>query len=698
MTIQVLHTHGRPDRDFPMSANPFFEPWSTPFEAPPFASIAPEHFGPAFERSIAEHQAEIDAIASDPRPADFDNTIGALERSGASLERVKGVFWNLASADTSDTLQDIERNISPVLARHYQSVVLNAGLFRRIDALWAGRADLRLSPEQDRVLELTHKNFVRGGARLDQAGRQRLAAITERLAVLGTTFGQNILADEKSFLMLLETEEDLAGLPASLRDAAAQVASERGVAGRYAITLGRSLIEPFLKFSSRRDLREKAFTAWIARGENDGPHDNRPIVAETVALRAERAALLGFASFADYKLDDTMAKTPAAARQLLQTVWEAAKVKASHEEGELRAVVNQEGGNFDLAPHDWRYYAEKVRKANYDLDEAEIKSYLALEDIIAAAFDTASRLFGLVFTQRDDVPVYHPDVRAYEVRDRDGRHLALFLGDYFARPSKRSGAWNSGFRAQSKLDGDTRPIVVNVMNFAKAGEGEPTLLSFDDARTLFHEFGHALHSMLSDVTYPSIAGTNVARDFVEFPSQLYEHWLMRPEVLERFARHAVTRQLMPQTLLDRIKAAQNFNQGFAAVEYCSSAIVDLDFHSLPAARAKEVTDPIAFERDVLERIGMPRPIAMRHRTPHFAHVFAGDGYSAGYYSYLWSEMLDADGFRAFEENGVFDSAVAERLRHNVLAAGNRQTPEEAYLAFRGRLPSVDTLLEKRGLA
>ncbi len=681
-----------------MTANPFFEPWSTPFEAPPFPSIAPEHFGPAFERAIAEHEAEIDTIANDARPPDFNNTIGALERAGASLNRVNGVFWNLASSDTNDSLQEIERNVSPVLARHRQRTMLNRALFRRIDALFTEPGSLDLSDEQRRVLDLTRKDFVRSGATLDQAGRERLAAIAERLAVLGTMFGQNVLADEKSFLMLLENEEDLAGLPGSVRDAAAQAATERGLPGHHAIMLGRSLIEPFLKFSSRRDLREKAFKAWLARGENAGPHDNRPIVAETVALRAERAALLGYASFADYKLDDSMAKTPAAARHLLERVWERALLKAAQEEGELRAVVAQEGGNFELAPHDWRYYAEKVRKARYDLDEAEIKPYLVLDDIIAAAFDTASRLFGLVFTERRDVPLYHPDVRAFEVRDRDGRHLALFLGDYFARPSKRSGAWNSGFRRQSKLDGDTRPIVVNVMNFAQAGEGEPTLLGLDDARTLFHEFGHALHSMLTDVTYPSIAGTNVTRDFVEFPSQLYEHWLLRPEVLERFARHAVTRQPMPAALLHKIDEARNFNQGFAAVEYCSSAIVDLDFHSLSASEAKANVDPIAFEQDVLKRIGMPRPIAMRHRTPHFAHVFSGEGYSAGYYSYLWSEMLDADGFGAFEEVGIFDPAVAERLRRNVLAAGNRQTPEQAYVAFRGRMPSLDTLLEKRGLA
>ncbi len=682
-----------------MTTNPLLVSWTTPFAAPPFGEIAPEHFGPAFERGIADHAAEIESIAANAAAPDFDNTIVALEQAGKTLRRVGGVFWNLTGAHTNENLQEIERTISPILARHYQAISLNAALFRRIDHLFEVIDTLGLDDEQRRVLELTRKSFVRGGAMLDPEGRKRLAEITERLAVLGTTFGQNVLADEKSYLMELAGEEDLAGLPQALRDAAAQAAAERGLRpGQYVITLSRSLIEPFLRFSSRRDLREKAFAAWLARGENDGPHDNRPIVAETLALRAERAGLLGFDTFAAYKLDDTMAKTPDAVRDLLDRVWHHAKIRVGEESDVLRAEVAKEGGNFELEPYDWRYYAEKVRKAQFDLDENEVKSYFVLEDIAAASFDTASRLFGLVFTPRPDVPVYHPDVRAYDVCDKDGRHLALFLADYFARPSKRSGAWNSGFRQQSKLGGETRPIVVNVMNFAKGGEDEPSLLSIDEARTLFHEFGHALHSMLTDVTYPSIAGTSVARDFVEFPSQIYEHWLMRPEVLRRFARHAVTREPMPDALLERIMAAKNFNQGFSAIEYCASAIVDLDFHTLPASSITQASDPIAFERRSLERIGMPRPIAMRHRTPNFAHVFSGDGYSAGYYSYLWSEMLDADGFGAFEESGdIFDAAAAERLKSHVLSAGNRQPPEAAYMAFRGRMPSVETLLEKRGL-
>ena len=680
-----------------MSGNPLFDTWNTPFAAPPFGAIMPEHFGPAFERAIAEHDAEIASIANEVAEPEFGNVVVALEAAGRSLRRVGGVFWNLAGADTNDSLQEIERNMSPMLARHWQRIALDPKLFARLDALFERRDALSLTDEQRRVLDLTHRGFVRGGARLGDADRARLAAIAERLAGLGTSFGQNVLHDEKEFLLVLDGEDDLAGLPPALRDAAAQAASERGLLGRHAITLGRSLIEPFLRFSSRRDLREKAFGAFSTRGEHEGAHDNRPLVAEMVRLRAERAGLLGFPSYAHYKLDDTMAGTPEAVRDLLDRVWTSARAKAAEEQEALAEVVRQEGHDFALAPYDWRHYAEKVRRRDYDLDETEIKGYLVLDDIADAAFDTAAKLFGLTFTLRADVPVYHHDVKAYEVKDRDGRHMALFLADYFARPSKRSGAWNSGFRGQHKLDGDQRPIVVNVMNFAKGGEGEPTLLSLDDARTLFHEFGHALHAMLTDVTYPSIAGTGVSRDFVEFPSQLYEHWFMRPEVLKRFALHHETREPMPDALLERMAAARNFAQGFSSVEYCASALVDMAFHSLTAEAAASGVDPSSVERSTLDAIGMPEAITMRHRTPHFAHVFAGDGYSAGYYSYLWSEMLDADGFKAFEEAGVFDPDTAERLRVNVLAAGNLRPPEEAYMAFRGRMPSVETLLAQRGL-
>jgi peptidyl-dipeptidase Dcp len=674
--------------------NPLLAEWAGALELPPFEAIRPAHFRPAFDRALADHRAEIDAIAENPAPASFENTIAALERSGRALERVASVFFVLAGADTSDEIEAIERDISPLLARHNNALYLNRALYSRIADLYDRRDALSLDAEQARVLERYRTRFVRSGAALERPAQDRLAAINERLASLGTQFGQNVLADEKSFTMVLE-EGDLAGLPEFARAAARAAADDRGHPGKYAITLARSSIETFLQFASRRDLREKAFQAWIARGENGGTTDNRALIGEMVALRAERAKLLGFANFADYRLDDQMAKTPQAARQLLDEVWGRALAKAAVERDALQAMIAEEGGNFALAPHDWRYYAEKLRKARYDLDEAEIKPYFQLDKMIEAAFEAARRLFGLSF-KPVDAALYHSDARAWNVTDAQGRHVALFIGDYFARPSKHSGAWMTSLRDQEKLTGNIRPIVLNVCNFSKPVAGQPALLSFDDARTLFHEFGHALHGMLSDVTYPLLAGTAVPSDFVELPSQLYEHWLEVPEILRKYALHARTGEPMPKALLDRLLATRTFNQGFATVEYTACALVDLDLHSLPDAKMLDVT---AFERNDLERIAMPPEIVMRHRLPHFQHLFSGGGYAAGYYSYMWSEVLDADAFAAFEETGnAFDPATAKRLRDYVYSAGNRRDPADAYKAFRGRLPTVDALLKKRGLA
>ncbi|HET9415337.1 MAG TPA: M3 family metallopeptidase [Pseudolabrys sp.] len=674
--------------------NPLLAGWAGALKLPPFEAIRPAHFRPAFDQALADHRAEIDAIAENPAPASFENTIAALERSGRALERVASVFFVLAGADTSDEIEAIERDISPLLARHNNALYLNRALYSRIADLYDRRDALSLDAEQARVLERYRTRFVRSGAALERPAQDRLAAINERLASLGTQFGQNVLADEKSFTMVLE-EGDLAGLPEFARAAARAAADERGHPGKYAITLARSSIETFLQFASRRDLREKAFQAWIARGENGGTTDNRALIGEMVALRAERAKLLGFANFADYRLDDQMAKTPQAARQLLDEVWGRALAKAAVERNALQAMIAEEGGNFALAPHDWRYYAEKLRKARYDLDEAEIKPYFQLDKMIEAAFETARRLFGLSF-KPVDAALYHSDARAWNVTDAQGRHVALFIGDYFARPSKHSGAWMTSLRDQEKLTGNIRPIILNVCNFSKPAAGQPALLSFDDARTLFHEFGHALHGMLSDVTYPLLAGTAVPSDFVELPSQLYEHWLEVPEILQKYALHARTGEPMPKALLDRLLATRTFNQGFATVEYTACALVDLDLHSLPDAKVLDVT---AFERKDLERIAMPSEIVMRHRLPHFQHLFSGGGYAAGYYSYMWSEVLDADAFAAFEETGnAFDPPTAKRLRDYVYSAGNRRDPEDAYKAFRGRLPTVDALLKKRGLA
>ncbi len=676
--------------------NPFFQPWRGPFGLPPFERIAAEHFVPAYDRAIAEHNAEIAAIAEDASPATFDNTIGALERAGEAMNRVGGVFWNLIGTDSTPQLQQIERELAPKLAAHYSAIGLNEALFRRVETVWRERDRLPLTSEQRRVLELAYDGFVRSGVLLDGAQKTRWAEIAERLASLGAQFAQNVLADEAEWLMELD-EADLGGLPQSLRDAAARTAADRGRPGKWAITLARSSVEPFLAQSARRALREKAFNAWIGRGETGGATDNRAIIAEIIRLRDESARMLGFPTYAHYKLDDQMAKTPERVRALIDSVWTPAKTAAAKERDDLQRIATEDGGNFAIAAHDWRYYTEKARKALHDLDEADIRPYFVLDSVIGAAFDVARRLFGVTFHERKDLALYHREARAFDVRDEAGAHVALFIGDYFARTTKRGGAWMSAFRSQRAMDGeDVRPIVVNVLNFARGAEGRPTLIGLDDARTLFHEFGHALHGMLSKVTYPSISGTGVVRDFVEFPSQLYEHWLLQPEVLSSFARHADTGAPMPDDLVRRIRASEKFNIGFGTVEFCASALVDLDLHLLNPGPDLDV---LAFERAELQRIGMPREIAMRHRTPHFSHIFSGSSYAAGYYSYLWSAVLDTDGFAAFEEAGdIFDPAVAKRLRDHVYSAGGREAPEDAYRHFRGRDPDAKALLRARGFA
>ncbi len=679
------------------NTNPLLQDWQPPYELPPFEHIEAEHFEPGFEIAIKEHESEIAAIAEQAEEATFDNTIVALERCGKRLSRIASLFFNLTSADTNAALQAIEQTIAPKLAAHQNKIYLNADLYGRIDTLYSQREALGLTPEQGRVLERYHTRFARAGAMLDEAGKARVSEIATELAGLCTTFTQNVLAEESGFQLVLEDEEELAGLPDFLRKAAAGAAREAGLEGKHVITFSRSSIEPFLTFSERRDLREHAYRAWLARGSAGGKTDNRALIARIAALRDERAKLLGFDSFAHYKLDDAMAKTPQAVRELLEGVWQPARERALEECEALQAIAREGGANFKLAPWDWRHYQEKVRAERHDLDESEIKPYFQLDRMIDAAFDTAGRLFGLRFEERTDLPRYHEDVRVWEVFDRSGEPMALFLGDYFTRPSKRGGAWMSAYRSQQRIDGHERPVIVNVMNFVKGGEGEPTLLSFDDARTLFHEFGHALHGLLSDVTYPMIAGTSVAGDFVELPSQLYEHWLARPEVLERFAIHAETGKAIPRDLMQRLIAARNFNQGFASVEYLASAIIDMDLHERAASGQDIDIDEI--ERESLARVGMPDEIAPRHRPGHFLHLFSGDSYAAGYYSYLWSEVMDADAFGAFEEAGdVFHPETAGKLHDFIYSAGGSQDPAKAYTDFRGRLPGIGALLEKRGLA
>lgn len=673
-----------------MTDNPFFETWTTPFGVPPFDRIRAEHFPAAFARGMDEHLAEIAAIASDAQPPSFANTIEALERSGRLLDRVCATFFNLTSSNTNDELDAIERDVAARLAQHSMRIALDAALFARVALLYAQRDGLGLAEDQMRLLERRHLGLIRSGAGLSAEAKARMTAISERHALLHTVFGQNVTHDEKEWQLVLQ-EGDLDGLPDFLIAAAAQAAAERGLAGGWVITLARSSVEPFLTFSGRRDLRRQAYEAWVRRGGLDGPHDNKPLIAEIVALRAEQARLLGYDSYAAFKLADSMAKDVGAVESLLAQVWEPAKRKAAAECARLQAVARAEGMNDRVAPWDWRYYAEKVRKAEYDLDEAEVKPYFMLDTMVQALFDTAGRLFGLRFTERTDIPAYHPDVRVYEVADASGQAVGLFLHDNFARPGKRSGAWMSSYRDQETLDGPVLPIVVNNNNFAK---GSPTLLSFDDAKTLFHEFGHALHGLLSRVRYPSQSGTAVRRDFVEFPSQLFEHWFQAPETLRQYARHAETGQPIPEAMLERLLAARTFNQGFATVEYSAAALLDLAFHVLPEP---EIDDVEEFERRVLDRIGMPAEIGVRHRPVHFQHLFAGSGYAAGYYAYLWAEVLDADGFAAFEEAGdVFDPALAALLK-DIYSSGDTRDPMALYTAFRGREPTVEPLLRKREL-
>jgi len=664
--------------------NVLLETWDAAFGLPPFSKLKDEDFGPAFDEALARARAATALIAEGPGTG-FAEVIEAMELADGDLDRVAGVFYNLAGADSTEAREALMRDLAPKMSAYSSEVTNNKALWAKIDALWQGRAALGLTPEQDRVLELYRQMFMRSGAALEGAEAERLTAVKSRLAVLGTAFGQNLLADERGWFMAL-AQADLAALPDFVQAAARAAGEERG--SGPVVTLSRSLVVPFLQFSPNRALREKAYEAWVARGANGGETDNRGIAAEILALRAERAQLLGYGDFATFKLEPEMAKTPDAVRDLLMRVWKPAQAKAIADAGILEAMLVADGLPAPLEPWDWRYYSEKRRKAEHDLDEALLKPYLGLEAMLGAMFDCSARLFGLEFREIAG-PFYHPDVRGWEVT-RGGQHVAVFLGDYFARGSKRSGAWCSAMRGQRKLGGEVRPIVVNVCNFAK---GDPCLLSYDDARTLFHEFGHALHQMLSDVTYGFISGTSVARDFVELPSQLYEHWLEVPSVLQAHARHFETGEPMPADMLERLLAAGTYDQGFATVEFVSSAMVDLEFHSgTPSA------DPMQKQAEVLEALGMPRAIRMRHATPHFAHVFSGDGYSAGYYSYMWSEVMDADAFAAFEEAGdPFDPATAAKLERFILSAGGSEDAEALYLKFRGKMPGVEALLKGRGL-
>ena len=669
-------------------ANPLLQPWATPFGLPPFDRIRPEHFEPAFEAGMTAHRAEMAAIGADPAAPSFANTIEALERSGRSLSRTQSVFENLAASLGGEALEAVRRRAAPVLAAHHTAIALDPAVFARVDALFRRRDALGLDEDARRLLERTHLGFVRGGAALDEAAKERLTAISVRLAALHTAFGQNVLHDEKAWSLPL-APADLTGLPDFLRDGAAAAAAERGQDG-HAVTLSRSLIEPFLTFCPNRALRRTAYEAWVARGYHAGEHDNRQLIPEILALRRERAALLGYDDFAAFRLADTMAGSATAVGGLLREVWEPARRKAAAEQERLTALAQADGFNGTIEPWDWWFYAERVRLADHALDEAALKPFFPFDAIQQAAFDTAERLFGLSFAAIADVALYHPDVRAYEVRDASG-HVGVFIADPFARPDKRSGAWMSSFRDQEAMDEAVSPIIINNNNFARA---EPTLLSLDDARTLFHEFGHGLHGLLSRVRYPSQSGTSVRRDFVELPSQIYEHWMLLPETMRRYCRHVETGAALPDEVIERFVAARGFNQGFDTVSYTASAMLDMALHLHPAPETLELE---AFEAEKLAEIGMPAAIGIRHRAGHFAHLFDGGGYAAGYYSYLWAAVLDTDGFEAFTEAGdAFDPALAAGLRR-ILSAGDTRDPMALYAEFRGRPPSTAALLRDRHL-
>lgn len=676
--------------------NPLLGEWSAPFGMPPFTAIQPSHFQPAVEAAMRIHREELDAIGGQTGTPDFDNTVAAFDRAGRLLARIVSVFYNLTASHTNPALQAVQRELAAPLAAHDSAVYMDARLFARVDALHRERQALGLTPEQLRLLERVHLDFVRAGAKLEGAARARYAQVMQELATLTTRFAQNVLHDESSYQLVLDGEADLEGLPAFARAAARQAAKDRGLAGGHVVTLSRSLIVPFLTFSARRDLREQAWRAWVGRGEHEGEHDNRPVAQAILTLRAEQARLHGYASYADYALTDTMARERGAVQRLFGEVWPRALTALERERQALQQLRQAAGVSGAIEAWDWRYWAEKVRVATYAVDDAEIKPYFALPAMIGAAFDCAQRLFGLRFEARADIPVYHPDVKAYEVRNRDGSTIGVFLQDNFARASKRSGAWMSSLRWQHRNGDASLPVILNNNNFAKGSDGEPTLLSLDDVRTLSHEFGHGLHGLLSNVGYERLSGTQVLRDFVELPSQLFEHWLAEPEVLKRHALHVDTGAPIPDDLIRRIHAARKFNQGYETVRYTASAMVDMAVHARTEAQAP--ADLSAFEAETLARAGHPDGVGINHRLVHFQHLFSSSGYAAGYYVYLWAEVLDADGFDAFVEAGdVFDPTVAQALQRFIYSSGNSLEPGQAFASFRGRAPDVKPLLRKKGL-
>jgi len=677
--------------------NPLLAKWEGPYGGvPPFDRVKVADFKPALEAGMAENLADVDRIAKDPAPPNFENTIAAMERAGQTLDRVQTIYGVFGSTMNGPEFQAVQREMAPRLAAFNDQITQNTELFKRIESVYKSPEKAKLNPEQQRLTWLYYTNFVRAGARLSPEAKARLSEINQKLAGLYTKFSQNVLAEEDGQTIVLRSEAELAGLPQSVRDAAAAAAVAKNQPGAWVISNTRSSVDPFLTYSSNRELREKAWRMFINRGDNGDEHDNNATITEILQLRAERAKLLGYATHAHWRLENSMAKTPENAMGLMMQVWKPAVARVHEEVADMQALADKEGAKIKIEPWDYRYYAEKVRTARYDLDQNEVKQYLQLEKLREGIFWVAGELFNFNFTPATNVAVVHPDVRVWEVTDKTTkRHIGLWYFDPYARAGKRSGAWMNAYRSQERVDGEITTIVSNNANFVKGKPGEPLLISWDDALTMFHEFGHALHGLNSNVTYPSLSGTAVSRDYVEFPSQLLEHWLSTPEVLQRFAVHYQTGKPIPQSLVERIKRAATFNQGFITVEYLSAALVDMELH---LAGDKKI-DADAFEKATLAELGMPDEIVMRHRTPQFMHVFGSDGYSAGYYSYLWSDVLTADAYGAFvEAAGPYDHKVAERLRKYIFSVGNTVDPAEAYRSFRGRDPRTEALMKKRGFS
>jgi peptidyl-dipeptidase Dcp len=675
-------------------ANPFFQPWHTPFETPPFELIKIGHYKPAFEKGMEEQKREIEAITTNSEAPTFRNTIEALERSGALLEKVDNVFSAMRGANTSDELDKIDNEVTPALTKHRSDISLNEKLFQRVKAVYNQRKKLKLNTEEAKLLDETYKGFVRNGADLSPEKKKRLREINEELSMLSLKFNQNLLKETNSFKLVVERQEDLAGLPQRSIDAAAELAKNSGQEGKWVFTVQKPSMIPFLQYARNRELREKIFKAYINRGDNNNEFDNKEILSKTAALRVERGSLLGYKTYADYVLEENMAKTPEAVYEFLHKLWKPALKVAERERDDMQEMIKQEGGTFKLEPWDWWYYAEKVRKGKYDLDEDELRPYFVMENVRKGAFEVASRLYGIEFVERNDIPKYLDEVQVFEVKRSDGSHVGIFYTDYYPRSGKRPGAWMSNFRNQKKEDGEfIAPVVYNVGNFSRPTGDKPSFMNLDEVETLFHEFGHALHGLLSNCTYSSLSGASVPRDFVELPSQIMENWAFEPEVLRTYARHYQTGETIPQTLIDKIKNSSKFNQGFVTVEYLAAAFLDMDWHTLTTTKTMDAN---SFEQKSLAKIQLIPEIVSRYRSPYFAHIFGG-GYFAGYYSYIWAEVLDSDAFAVFKEKGLFDQATAKSFRENILEKGGTDDPMKLYVKFRGRKPTIEPLLKKRGL-